>query len=256
MPNAILSVFDKTGIADFARGLSELGWRIYSSGGTARTIAEAGVPVTDIATLVGGGAILGHGVVTLSREVHAGILARRDHPEDLAELAQAGIPLIDMVVVDPYPFHRVLVYVERPEDFLEHLDVGGPAMIAAAIKRGRIVVCDPRDYEGVLDRLRSRATEANEMVWRIFRRKAVEFLAGYHTVLAWSFQFNARAINHTIVSTALCALREQPNRWPSTASFFSEISRLCVFTDALHDARHLFPDSEKSRMPPRLGFKD
>jgi AICAR transformylase/IMP cyclohydrolase PurH len=83
--NALLSVYDKTGIAEFAKGLHELGWNIISSGGTAKVVAEAGVPVTDVAELVGGEAILGHRVVTLSREVHSGLLADADKPEDLTE---------------------------------------------------------------------------------------------------------------------------------------------------------------------------
>src|SRR5208283_4097843 len=99
---ALLSVFHKTGIVEFAKSLVALGWRILASGGTAKTLSEAGVTVQDVASLVGGQAILGHRVVTLSREVHAGLLARPTD-EDAKEMEQLGIPYIDLVCVDLYP---------------------------------------------------------------------------------------------------------------------------------------------------------
>ncbi|RJQ29593.1 bifunctional phosphoribosylaminoimidazolecarboxamide formyltransferase/IMP cyclohydrolase PurH, partial [Candidatus Parcubacteria bacterium] len=101
-PIALLSVYDKAGTANFARELVGLGWEILASSGTAKALADAGVPVRDVATLVGGGEILGHRVVTLSREIHAGLLAR-DTTEDREELKKLGIPWIDLVCVDLYP---------------------------------------------------------------------------------------------------------------------------------------------------------
>src|SRR6266576_3874409 len=100
--NALLSVYHKDGIVDFARNLVNLGWNIYASGGTAAALTKAGVPVIDVASLVGGGPILGHRVVTLSRELHAGLLSQ-DNKEDLAELKHLGVPVIDLVCVDLYP---------------------------------------------------------------------------------------------------------------------------------------------------------
>src|SRR5208337_1739100 len=101
---ALLSVYHKTGIVQFAKSLVALGWSIMASGGTAKTLSEAGIPVQDVASLIGGQAILGHRVVTLSREVHAGLLARVTE-EDTKEMDQLGIPYIDLVCVDLYPLH-------------------------------------------------------------------------------------------------------------------------------------------------------
>src|SRR3989344_7246994 len=105
---ALVSVFNKTGIEEFVRRLVQKGWNIISSGGTAKVLAAAGIPVKDVAELVGGGAILGHRVVTLSREVHAGLLANPGKQEDLDELKKLGIPFIDMVVCAFYPLRMAI----------------------------------------------------------------------------------------------------------------------------------------------------
>src|SRR3989344_3271265 len=102
---ALLSVYNKEGIADFANELVNLGFKILASGGTAKELLSAGVEVTDVASLVGGGPILGHRVVTLSREIHAGLLAR-DADEDRAELNRLKIPWIDLVCIDLYPLQE------------------------------------------------------------------------------------------------------------------------------------------------------
>lgn len=139
--NALLSVYDKTGIAEFAKGLHELGWNIISSGGTAKVVAEAGVPVTDVAELVGGEAILGHRVVTLSREIHSGLLANADKPEDLQELKDRGIPFIDLVAVDMYPLEEEIASGQATlQSVIEKTDIGGPTMLRAGAKARRIVL--------------------------------------------------------------------------------------------------------------------
>ena len=139
--NALLSVYDKTGIAAFAKGLHELGWNIISSGGTAKVLAEAGVPVTDVAELVGGEAILGHRVVTLSREIHSGLLADADKSEDLQELKDRGIPFIDLVAVDMYPLEEeILSGTATLQSVIEKTDIGGPTMLRAGAKARRIVL--------------------------------------------------------------------------------------------------------------------
>ncbi len=149
MPTALLSVYDKTGIAGLAAGLVELGWRIVSSGGTARAIAAAGLPVTDVSELTGVPAILGHRVVTLHPAVHAGILADLDDPAHRADLATHGIEPISLVVVNLYPF--------ASEPSVELIDIGGPAMVRAAAKNYAHVgvVVDPADYPVVLGELRA-----------------------------------------------------------------------------------------------------
>ena len=120
MPIALLSVYDKTGIVDLARGLQHAGWRIVSSGGTAKAVAEAGVEVTDLAELTGLPAILDHRVVTLHPKVHGGLLAAPTKPEHQADMAAHGIEAIDLVVVNLYPF------TSNPS--IELIDIGGPAM--------------------------------------------------------------------------------------------------------------------------------
>lgn len=154
--NALLSVYDKTGIAEFAKGLHELGWNIISSGGTAKVVAEAGVPVIDVAELVGGEAILGHRVVTLSREVHAGLLADTTKPEDLAELKALGIPLIDLVAVDMYPLEEEIIQPSATvQSIIEKTDIGGPTMLRAGAKARRIVLSRADQRQSVLEWLKA-----------------------------------------------------------------------------------------------------
>ena len=148
--NALLSVYDKTGVVDFARSLVELNWNIYSSGGTAKAIADAGLPVTDVATLVGGSAILGHRVVTLSREIHAGLLARYI-AEDETEMESLGLPYIDLVCFNLYPLAEEVGKADAtPESVMEKTDIGGPAALNSGAKGQRIVLGDPSDYEPVI----------------------------------------------------------------------------------------------------------
>lgn len=150
--NALISVYDKNGIVEFADGLAKQGWKVYASGGTAKKIGEAGVTVTDIEELVGGEAILGHRVVTLSREVYAGLLADTAKPEDLAELSRLGIPLIDLVCVDMYPLEEEIAKRGATvKDVIEQTDIGGPTLLRAAAKGRRIVLSVAEQRQEVLD---------------------------------------------------------------------------------------------------------
>jgi phosphoribosylaminoimidazolecarboxamide formyltransferase/IMP cyclohydrolase len=147
---ALLSVFHKTGIVEFAKALVSRGWNILASGGTARTLQAGGVAVRDVGDIVGE-PILGHRVVTLSREVHAGLLARRI-PEDEAELARLGLPRIDLVCVDLYPLSAAVADPNATRSsVIEMTDVGGPTMLHSAAKGERIVICDPEDRQTVID---------------------------------------------------------------------------------------------------------
>lgn len=156
---ALLSVYHKDGITEFAQELHALGVTLYASGGTAKHLKGAGLPVKDVAELVGGDAILGHRVVTLSREVHAGLLAR-DIPEDLAELAKLSIPFIDLVCVDLYPLSEEIKKGGSFDAVIEKTDIGGPTMIRSAAKAGRVVVCDPKDRTPVIEWLKAGAQDA------------------------------------------------------------------------------------------------
>ena len=145
MPRALLSVYDKTGIVEFATSLHELGWSLLSSGGTAAVISAAGIPVTDVAEITGLAPILDHRVVTLHPKIHGGILADRSIPEHVAEMEKNGIEGIDLVVVNLYPFSS------KPG--IELIDIGGPAMVRAAAKNFAHVgvVVDTADYSDVLE---------------------------------------------------------------------------------------------------------
>jgi phosphoribosylaminoimidazolecarboxamide formyltransferase / IMP cyclohydrolase len=153
---ALLSVYDKSGIEDFARGLSGLGWRIYASGGTAKAIAAAGIDVEGVSDLVGGGAILGHRVVTLSREISAGLLADKGSKDDMAELDRLGLPVIDLVCVDMYPLEEVIAKPGASKrDVIEQTDIGGPTMLRSAAKGRRVVLSDASQRQPVLDWLKA-----------------------------------------------------------------------------------------------------
>ena len=148
---ALISVYNKTGIIEFAKSLIALDFKILASGGTAKHLTDAGVEVEDVANVVGGGAILGHRVVTLSREVHAGLLAK-DNKEDRKELEKYGIPWIDMVCCDLYPLEEEIKNPNATrESVIEKTDIGGPAMLRSGAKGRRIVVCDPSDRVKVVE---------------------------------------------------------------------------------------------------------
>ncbi len=149
MPTALLSVFDKSGIVEFATGLCDLGWKLVSSGGTAKAIAAAGLPVTDLADLTGYPAILGHRVVTLHPVIHGGLLADLDQADHVAELKQYGIEPFALAVVNLYPFSG------NPS--IDLIDIGGPTLIRAAAKNHAHVgvVLEPHQYDGVLAELRA-----------------------------------------------------------------------------------------------------
>ena len=152
--NALFSVYDKTGVVEDAQRLVIMGWRIYASSGTAKILREAKIPVVDIAELVGGKPILGHRVVTMSRELAAALSADKAKPDDLAELARLNIPVIDFIRCDFYPLRDAIVAPGASVDsVVEKTDVGGPSMVHAAAKGLRIVVCRKEDMEPVLREL-------------------------------------------------------------------------------------------------------
>ena len=153
---ALISVSDKTGVADFAKGLAGLGVEILSTGGTAGALREAGIEVTDVAEFTGQEEILGGRVKTLHPRLHAALLARRDDPEHMETLAREGIEPIDLVCVNLYPFEQTVAGHEvEPEVAIENIDIGGPTMIRAAAKNhdGVAVVVKPESYDAVLAEL-------------------------------------------------------------------------------------------------------
>ena len=157
MPRAILSVYDKSGLVDFASGLSELGWSLIASGGTARSLRQAGLTVSEVADYTGSPEILGGRVKTLHPAIHGGLLAR-PVPEDQDQLKQLGWELIDLVAVNLYPFEETIARPEATlEEAIENIDIGGVALMRAAAKNfARVsLVCDPADYPSVLAELQA-----------------------------------------------------------------------------------------------------
>jgi phosphoribosylaminoimidazolecarboxamide formyltransferase/IMP cyclohydrolase len=146
---ALLSVYDKTGVVELATALHELGWQLLSSRSTAQALAEAGLPVTDVADVTGVPPILGHRVVTLHPRIHGGLLADREEPSHIEDMAEYGIQPIDLVVSNLYPFSS--------DPSIELIDIGGPAMVRAAAKNHRYVgvVTDPAQYGPLVEELRA-----------------------------------------------------------------------------------------------------
>jgi phosphoribosylaminoimidazolecarboxamide formyltransferase/IMP cyclohydrolase len=155
---ALVSVHDKSGVVEFARGLSALGVEILSTGGTAKLLRDSGIAVRDVSEVTGFPEMLDGRVKTLHPKIHGGILARRDLPDHLAALAKHEIPAIDLVVVALYPFEATVARAGVTlAEAIEQIDVGGPTMIRAAAKNhGSVaVVTDPGQYGAVLDELRA-----------------------------------------------------------------------------------------------------
>ena len=146
---ALISVFHKERIEEFAKALVEEGYEIVSSGGTAKYLGEHGVSVVDVAEITGAPAILGHRVVTLDPKIHGGLLATATKEHD-TERAEHGIPWFELVCVDLYPLAEAIKAGKTDAEVTEMIDIGGPTMISGAAKGGRIVVCDPLDRERVI----------------------------------------------------------------------------------------------------------
>jgi phosphoribosylaminoimidazolecarboxamide formyltransferase/IMP cyclohydrolase len=155
---ALLSVFDKTGIVDFARGLATLKIEILSTGGTAKLLREQNIPVKDVSEFTGSPEMLGGRVKTLHPKIHGGLLFRRRLPEDQREAEQHGITPIDLVVVNLYPFEATAAKAYLPaEELIENIDIGGPTMLRSAAKNFEsvTVVTEPEDYARVLEELQA-----------------------------------------------------------------------------------------------------
>jgi phosphoribosylaminoimidazolecarboxamide formyltransferase/IMP cyclohydrolase len=153
---ALLAVYDKQGVVDLGRALVDMGVTLVSSGGTAATLADAGLPVTPVEQVTGSPEMLGGRVKTLHPAIHGGILADRRKPEHVDQLAEQGIEPFDLVVVNLYPFRETVASGAGVDDVIEKIDIGGPAMVRAAAKNFESVgvVVDPARYDGVLDELR------------------------------------------------------------------------------------------------------
>ena len=176
---ALLSVYDKTGLVDFARGLSRLGWELVSSGGTAAALSDAGVACTPVEEVTGSPEMLGGRVKTLHPAIHGGILADRDRPEHLADLLAQNIAAIGLVVCNLYPF--------RSDPSVEMIDIGGPTMVRAAAKNHAHVgvVVDPAEYPPVLEELAREGLLGPETRRRLARAAFAHTAAYDAAIVSW-----------------------------------------------------------------------
>jgi phosphoribosylaminoimidazolecarboxamide formyltransferase/IMP cyclohydrolase len=183
---AILSVSDKTGLAELGRGLTALGVELVSTGGTASALAAAGLPVVNVSDVTGFPEMMDGRVKTLHPAIHAGILARRSRPDDLEAIGRHGIRPVDLVVVNLYPFAKAAQNPDTRFDALvEEIDIGGPSLVRAAAKNFRdvLVVVDPADYPRVLEELAKPGGPAIEFRFRLMQ-KAFEHTGMYDSMIA------------------------------------------------------------------------
>lgn len=182
---ALISVSDKTGIVEMAKGLEALGAEILSTGGTAKALREAGVIVVDVATYTGSPEILDGRVKTLHPKIHGGLLGRRSLPAHLEQMKQQGIGPIDVVVVNLYPFEATIAKPDCLfEDAIENIDIGGPSMLRSAAKNHEdvLVIVDPTDYQRVLDA--AKASTVSRELSRELAMKVFQHTARYDSLIA------------------------------------------------------------------------
>ena len=186
MRRAILSVSDKSGLVPFARALAERGFELVSTGGTAKALADASLPVVNVSDVTGFPEMMDGRVKTLHPKIHGGILARRHHPEDLALAAEHGIGMVDLVVVNLYPFVETAA---KPgihfDDLIEQIDIGGPSLVRAAAKNFRdvLIVVSPKDYDEVIAELDRANGPSLEFRFDLARR-AFAHTGSYDTAIA------------------------------------------------------------------------
>jgi len=183
---ALISVSDKEGLVRFAQALAARGVALVSTGGSAKTLAAAGHPVTEVAALTGFPEMLDGRVKTLHPRIHGGLLARRDRPDHLATLAEHGIAEIDLLVCNLYPFAATLASGAGREDCIENIDIGGVALIRAAAKNHEFVtvVTDPADYDLVLGELANSGGEVGVAMRRHLAQKAYALTSAYDAAIA------------------------------------------------------------------------
>jgi phosphoribosylaminoimidazolecarboxamide formyltransferase/IMP cyclohydrolase len=184
---ALISVSDKTGVLDLARALTSYGIEILSTGGTARVLRDAGIPVTDVGAYTGFPEMLDGRVKTLHPKVHGGILARRDLPDHVRAIEAAGIATIDIVVVNLYPFQHAVARAECTlDEAIENIDIGGPTLVRAAAKNYQhvAVITDPEDYAPLLQEMRAAEGELSQATRFALARKAFSHTAAYDSAIS------------------------------------------------------------------------
>ena len=179
---ALMSVSNKGGLVDFAKGLAAKGVEILSTGGTAKALREGGVPVIEVSDYTGFPEMMDGRLKTLHPKIHGGLLSRRSNPKDMEDIAKHGINTIDMVVVNLYPFEKT---ISKPDvafdEAIENIDIGGPAMLRAASKNFQdvTVVVDPADYQKVLGEMKSSNNEVSRETKLALAQKVFAHTARY-----------------------------------------------------------------------------
>jgi phosphoribosylaminoimidazolecarboxamide formyltransferase/IMP cyclohydrolase len=191
---AIISVSNKTGIVEFAKELYSMGVEILSTGGTAKTLRDAGILVKEVAEHTGSPEMLDGRVKTLHPRIHGGLLSRRSNPKDMEEIKKYGIDTIDMLVVNLYPFEET---ISKPgvtfAEAIENIDIGGPAMLRSASKNFQdvVVVVDPADYGKIIDEIKSRNGDVTPATRLQLAQKVFRHTSRYDGLIA---AYLARAI--------------------------------------------------------------
>jgi phosphoribosylaminoimidazolecarboxamide formyltransferase / IMP cyclohydrolase len=202
---AILSVSDKAGLIDLVLGLSARGVQLVSTGGTSKAIADAGLPVTNVSDVTGFPEMMDGRVKTLHPKIHGGILARRHRPDDLEAIKAQGVELVDLVVVNLYPFAKAAANPETPfDELVEQIDIGGPSLLRAAGKNFRdvMVVVDPADYPRVLEQMGQPGGPSLEFKFELMK-KAFAHTAHFDALIAATLQTvtcNAGVFSRTAVA--------------------------------------------------------
>ncbi len=186
MNRALISVSDKSGVVELARGLQQLGIEIISTGGTAKVLRKNGVEVKDASEITGFPEMLDGRVKTLHPKIHGGILAIRGNKKHVQELKEQGVQPIDLVVVNLYPFEETIKRTDEMEEIIENIDIGGPAMLRSAAKNYRdvAVIVDPSDYSWVMEELRKNDRTLSDRTREKLAAKAFAHTARYDAVIS------------------------------------------------------------------------
>ena len=238
-PRALLSVYDKTGIVEFAKGLDSLGFELVSTGGTARKLREAGLDVIGVSDVTGHPEIFDGRVKSLHPAIHGPLLCRLENEKDAAGLSELGYPMIEVVACNLYPFSDAAA-TQPPLadlDLLEMVDIGGPTMVRASAKNhvNVVITCDPQDYASVLQELSSGKVSLETR--RSLALKAYEHTAGYDSAIA--NELAARWIGRPEDSDDT---EEQTKRLPKTMSVAAHRMQTLRYGENSHQAAALYVD--------------
>ncbi|MDR1244984.1 MAG: bifunctional phosphoribosylaminoimidazolecarboxamide formyltransferase/IMP cyclohydrolase [Endomicrobium sp.] len=238
MSTALISVSDKTGIVEFAKELKNLGWDIISSGGTAKILKEKSINCKGISEVTGFPEILDGRVKTLNPKIHGGILAIRNKNEHIKELQKHNISVIDMVVVNLYPFEETINKIPKPEDkkisqdVIENIDIGGVALLRASAKNYKdvVVICDSKDYSVIVDNLKSKSI--NEDLKLNLAAKAFRYTAYYDSLISNYLTYEKFPTHAPIPLKKLSGLRygENPHQEAALYSNGTETNKPIVIS--------------------------